>query len=177
MFVCHFYSYFVYIKPLSVEVRAKIAEKNSYTQVLNRVNEIKVKRDAIFAEYDSISLEEIDRLNKVVPAKINSVALLNDLSVIGARHNVSIKDFKVTDSENTNRDVVGSEIAGSYRTTSMHITLLGQYEDFLKFLGDIERSLSLIDVVTLGILPGSPTKSGAAGPMQITLEANTYSLR
>jgi len=169
--------YFVYIKPMTVEVKARKAEKEEYTKVLTRVDEIKVKRDNIIAEYNSISPEEIDRLGKVVPEKINPVALLNDLSVIGSAYGIIIKDFKVTDSDNTSRDVVGSEIPGSYKTSRITMNISAQYEEFLNFLEEIEYSLSLIDIVNLNIVPGEFSKSGAPGPMQISLEANTYSLR
>ncbi len=169
--------YFMYIKPLTVEVRARTAEKEEYTKVLTRVDEIKVKRDNIIAEYNSISPEEIDRLQKIIPEKINSVALLNDLSVIGSKYGVVIKDFKVSDSDNASRDVLGSEVSGSYKTTHITMNISAGYEGFLNFLEDIEYSLSLMDVVNLNIVPGSLAKNGAPGPMLIALEANTYSLR
>ncbi len=169
--------YFVYIKPMTVEVKARKAEKEEYTKVLTRVDEIKIKRDTIIEEYNSIPPEEIDRLNKIIPEKINSVSLLNDLSVLGSTYGIVIKDFKVADPDNSSRDVIGGGAPGSYKTSHITMSIVAQYEDFLNFLEDIEYSLSLLDVVNINILPGSLTKSGAPGPMQITLEANTYSLR
>ncbi len=169
--------YFMYIKPMTVEVKARRAEKEEYTKVLTRVDEIKTKRDNIIAEYNSISPEEIDRLNKIIPEKINSVSLLNDLSVIASAYGITIKEFKITDGDNASRDVVGANVSGVYKTSHITMNVNANYEVFLSFLEDIERSLSLIDVVNLNIVPGPTLKSGAPGPMQISLEANTYSLR
>lgn len=169
--------YFVYIKPMAIEVKARKLEKEEYTKVLTRVDDIKAKRDSVIAEYNAISPEEIDRLQKIIPEKVNSVALLNDLSVIGSTYGIVIKDFKVAETQNTNQDVVSGGSSGGYKTSHITMTIIASYESFLNFLEDMEYSLSLIDIVDINITPGSPTKSGGPGPMQIIIEADTYSLR
>lgn len=169
--------YFMYIKPMTVDIKLLTAKKDEYTQVLNRVKEIKEKREAVLAEYNSISAEEVDRLNKIIPEKVNSVALLNNLSAIGERYGVAIKDYKLSEADASGRDVLGTGAPGSYKTTTMSMHLIGRYDQFLNYLEDIEYSLSLIDVVSLNIIPGAPSKTGEAGQMDFTLEANTYSLR
>jgi Tfp pilus assembly protein PilO len=169
--------YFLYIKPLTVEIKVKNAQKAEYTKVLNRVKDIKEKREAIIADYNSISPEEVERLNKIVPEKINSVALLNDLNTIAERYSLVIKDFKLIESDNASHDVVNQENSGTSKTNQITLHVNGSYTDFLNFLEDIEYSLSLMDIVTLNIIPGSLSKNGEATTMEFALEANTYSLR
>jgi Tfp pilus assembly protein PilO len=169
--------YFMYIKPLTVEIKTKIAEKSEYTKVLTRVKQIKEKREAVLADYNSISPDEIDRLNKIIPEKVEAVPMLNNLSAIGERYGVLIKDFKVAETDPASHDVTGASSIGGHKTTAITIHLTGSYEQFLNFLEDVEYSLSLIDVTSLNIIPGALSKTGQAGLMEFALEANTYSLR
>ncbi len=169
--------YFMYIKPLTVEIKMKTAEKAEFTKVLSKVKEIKEKREAVLAEYNSISPDEIERLNKIIPEKIDAISMLNNLSVVGERYGVVIKDFKLSENDPNNQDVTGASHIGSHKTTGVTMHLSGNYDQFLNFLEDVEYSLSLIDVVSLNIIPGPLSKTGQAGVMEFALEANTYSLR
>lgn len=169
--------YFMYIKPLTIEIKMKTAEKAEYTKVLGRVKEIREKREAVLSEYNSIPVEEIERLNKIVPEKIDSITMLNNLNAIGERYGVAVKDFKMIDNDASNRDVIGAGNPGSFKTSTISMHLVGNYEQFLNFLEDVEYSLSLIDVTSLNIIPQALLRTGQAGIMDFTLEANTYSLR
>ena len=167
-------AYFVYIKPMTVDIKVHSLKKEEYSNVLNRVKEITEKRDSILADYESIPQTDIDRLNKIIPEKLNSVLLLNDLSVLGAKYGISIKDFKVTDN-NSNSDSIVSSSGSIYKTSSVTIGMKGEYIQMLNFLWNVESGLSLIDVVNLSVKPVADSKGTQL--VDFTLEANIYSLR
>ncbi|TSC70387.1 MAG: hypothetical protein CEO12_411 [Parcubacteria group bacterium Gr01-1014_46] len=167
--------YFVYIRPMTVDIKLLNIKKAEYKNVLNRVKEINEKREAILSEYNSIPEADIDRLNKMVPETLNSVELLNNLSVIGAQHGIIIKEFRAVDTSSNNSDVV-SNTGSPYKTNTITMRLTGQYNQFINYLWNVESGLSLIDVTNLIIRSSS---EGGKGPalMDFTLEAKVYSLR
>lgn len=161
---------------MTVEIRLRAEEKKQYQNVLNRVKEIEIKRENLLSEYNSISETEIDRLKKIVPEKVNSITLLNNLNALAARYNLVLKDYKVSNSDSGSRDVVDTSSTPPYKTTTISLSMSGQYEQFLSFLNELESALSLIDVVNLNIMPGI-SRPGQSAQSDFTLEANTYSLR
>lgn len=168
-------SYFVYIKPMSAEIRGLNAKKDEYNNILDRVKEINEKRDAVSMEYDTISQEELDRLNKIIPEKIDSTILSNDVSSIARKYGMSLKEFKVVNNGNANQ-IVESNSSETYKTTTVTMKLSGQYNQFLSLLEEMEYGLNLIDVTNLIIKQGSETNNLQA-QMDYTLEFKTYSLR
>lgn len=168
-------AYFVYIKPMAVEVKINTIKKSQYTDVLNRVKEIKQKREEVLAEYNSISEEDIARLKKIIPETLNPVILSNDLSRLASDNQVTLKEFKVSDT-NADTGAVAEVSESIYKKTTINMTFSGQYENFVRFLTDVESGLSLIDIVSL-IIKSVDSSSGRQMPMDYVLEVNTYSLR
>lgn len=171
-------TYFVYIKPLSVEVKALNVKKAEYADVLSRVKEIKEKRDAILLDYDSISPDDIDRLNKIIPETVDPTTLANDISNLGSKYGISVKDFKVNEPSGGQREGVVGDIGQVYKTTSVSVALTGGYSQFLEFLSEVESGLSLFDIIKLNVKPGAQSGNQAnQSNYTFTLEANVYSLR
>ncbi len=177
-------AYFMYIKPMSVEVRVLNAKKAEYNHLLNTVQEIKEKRDAVLLDYNTLSPEEIDKLNKIIPATLNPVLYLNDISSLALKNNLLIKDYRVADNQNGVITATETVSVNSYKTTNITIRVSGSYQQFLNFMNEIESALSLTDVVSLKIdAPGSGTMSPSGQiknvvlPLDYTLEAKVYSLK
>lgn len=170
-------AYFIYIKPLSADIKVLNVKKTEYNDVLNRVKEIKEKRDQLLSQYDNISLEDLDKLNKIIPESINSVILLNNLNNVGSKYGIAVKDYKVTEPNIENVEVVVAENPNEiYKTNKVTMTITGQYHQFLAFIDEMESSLTLFDIVSLNIKPVLNQGVGA-NVMDYVLEANVYSLR
>jgi hypothetical protein len=176
-------AYFVYIKPMVVEVKVLGAQKKEYTNLLNTVQEIKEKRDAVLQDYNSLSPEEISRLNKIIPDTFNSVLLLNNLNGIAQRHNVVIKDYKANDSDMGGGVVIDGTGDAVFKTSTINLKVIAQYSDFLSFMKELESSLTLMDIIKLSIDKGlaTPTTQGKvvqnSASMDYVLEAKVYSLK
>ena len=70
-----------------------------------------------------------------------------------------------------------------YATTKAHFSFSSTYESFQLFLNDLEKSLSLLNVTSLSLVPETETTStkkiNGASPIiyQFTVELETYSLK
>lgn len=169
--------YFLYINPMWTEIGLKRAEKAQYTNILEKVRELKTKRDEISARYNNIPAEDIEMLGKIIPSKFDGASLANDINVMASRYGMNIKEFRTTAPKTETRETGDVAIVDEkYRTIITSFKLSGQYGEFLKFLKDLQSSLHLVDIVNLSIRPVSGTKTGDAN-LEYSLDVQTYSLR
>lgn len=168
--------YFVYIKPTGDKVKALSIKKSGYDNILSKTKELKQTREDILTVYNSISIEDIDRLNKIVPETFSPVLFLNDLTAIVSQYGMKVGDFKTNEPKPENRAAIIAQSKGdSYVTTIVNFSLSGPYSEFLKLLNDLESSLRLIDVV--GLTVTSNYRSTSENSLNYSLELKTYSLR
>ena len=169
--------YFFYINPTVAEIKTLSSKKVEYNNALVGAGELKAKRDDVLTQYNNISADNIDKLNKIIPATFNSVLFANDVNSIASGDGMSIKDFKVDEPTTDLRDTILSQSQNNlYKTTVITFSVIGQYSQFLKFIGSLESSLRLVDIVGLSVKTLGGQKSGDS-PLQFLLEMNTYSLR
>jgi Tfp pilus assembly protein PilO len=169
-------AYFLYISPMISEVKALALKKSEYNDVLNQAKELASKRDSLLTEYNNIPPEQIDRLKKIVPDTFSSDIFANNMNVLAAKYGIVIKEMKVSEPVVEVRDAILTESETSpFKTSVVTMKLSGNFDQFVKFLADVESSLRLIDLNSLSVTGATSKKS--TDPEEYTLEMNTYSLR
>ena len=159
------------------EIGLKNTEKVEYEGILEKVTELKTKRDEISTKYNNIPRESIEMLDKIIPSKPDGVSLVNDINLMASRYGMSIKEFKTDVSKPASRDAPNTEVeAEKYKTAITTFRLSGQYGEFLKFLKDLELSLHLVDVTGLFMRSSQGVKLGDTA-LEYSLSIQTYSLK
>ena len=170
-------AYFLYISPALGEVDILKAKRMEYTNILEKANELKEERDKALAAYNNISEDDLARLNKIIPHQFDPVLFANDLNALASRYGMTIKNLKADTLKPETSETTDAPVESPlYRTTTVSFKLTGQYEQFIKFLQDIESSLQLIDVTSLSIKPIGGEKS-TEDFLDYSLEVNTYALQ
>ncbi len=169
--------YFFYVSPTVGEVKTLRAKKAEYSNVLQKAQELKVKRDAILTEYSSLSEDEVSRLNKIIPDKFDTVLFANDIFSMASQSGLSFSDFKAVSPTTDSRSGVEVEVPDTslYKTNPVTFKLKGTYLQFLKLLPKFEASLHLMDITGLHIRPSVDPKTPEG--VEILVELNTYSLK
>ncbi|MEQ1561555.1 MAG: type 4a pilus biogenesis protein PilO [Nitrospira sp.] len=171
--------YYMYISPLTTDVSKLIAQKNQYSDVLTKAEEIKAKREDVSAKYSSISPDNINKLGRLIPDTFDAILFLNDISAIAARYNMSIRDFRSNSAVTATRgdsDVVSD---APFQVVTVGFAVTGTYDQFKKFISEVESSLRLMDISTLNITPELSVATGKTGAdaYNYSLEVKTYSLK
>ena len=172
--------YFMYIKPTLAEISTLSEKKTEYLNVLLKSKELKARRDVALSAYNNISADDIDKLSKIVPVKFDSVLFANDLNSIASRYGMFIKDLKIDQTKTEGRSLENVQTDGkTYKTITVFFWLSGQYEQFVRFLKDIESSLRLLDVsnLTISANVSAGVKSLIVSIPDYSLEIYTYSLQ
>ncbi len=171
--------FFFHIDPRYEAVQGLQEQQDQYEQALVRAQELQTVRDQLLSRYDSFSQDDIARLERIVPDRINVVKLVADIDGVAAKYGIAVADIQVTDDtvDNSN-EVVSAESAMPFMTTEIELTFNASYENLVSFLTDLETSLQVVDIVSIAFTPAS---GGATGPQtgiyEYTIALHAYWLR
>jgi Tfp pilus assembly protein PilO len=167
-------TYFFLISPKIGEVKSLIAEKAQYADVLNKVEEINQKRDALLTDYNNIPQEDLDKLQKVIPDTFDAADFANDINNLATQFGLAIKTY--AEESGQSNGTVDVQDAVPYKTHAVAFTVAGQYASFMKFLDAAETNLNLTDIDSLSIKSSTDAKSSQE-TLEITVKLSTYSLK
>ena len=132
------------------EAKELSALANEYQSVLKNISQIVELRDSLLATYATIPVVEIDRMNKVLPDNIDTVRLALDLDSMAARYGISIKNIQTILGTNRNANlIVLPEYESAYETATFMFGFVSSYDNFMRFLADIEKNLRIMDIKSI----------------------------
>ena len=140
-------NYFSEIKRLRKQI-------SSYNETINTAKKVKISIDKILGEYNAISQENADRINKMVPSGAESMKLVVQIDDMMRKNGLNLASIdskevagKKSDSgAQKNEDKTAESI-------SLSIKAQGPYESFRSFIEELEKSLRLIDINSVKISP------------------------
>jgi Tfp pilus assembly protein PilO len=166
----------MYISPLWAEMSDIRAKKENYDNVLSKIEELKAERDSALNAYDSISPNDLAKLEKMIPVTFDSVKFLNDMGALSSKHGLSMDTFASTAGGADMGRSVNSLDNGGYKSNSVTLHVAGTLPQFINFLKDLESSLRIIDLTSLSMAPAPSTQKNVT-TLQYTLVLTVYSLK
>lgn len=165
-----------YTHPAYQSAKALAAQAAAYDDALNKAQDLRERRDELLSKYNTFSVEDRQRLVRGLPDNVDNIRLIIDINNIAARHNLSLKNVElgeVSDSRAVRNDLMVGASGDAVGSVELSFTVGAAYEDFLAFLQDLERSLRLVEVESIGF--SAPEQGG--GRSDYTLTIRTYWLR
>ncbi len=171
--------YFIYMKPTYMLINQKQAKFSEYQNVLNKVKEIKTKRDDLSSRYSNITQSDLDRMNKMIPKNFVTENYVNEISTLAVMHGMKISRMGVIVPVPSDQVGRATDLEGGVVTITSKFTVTGTYDQFLLFLKDLETSLRLIDVTGLAAKArgGDSKTKESEGLIDYVVDASTYALR
>ncbi|HEY4489182.1 MAG TPA: hypothetical protein VJA87_01735 [Candidatus Paceibacterota bacterium] len=163
--------FFGYVNPTrSGSIASSKAQIASYESALEAAERFKEREAELIIAQANIPSDGLARLAGFLPDGVDNVQIILDLNTLAARSGITLSDFETSTDE-------GSSSGGSQTTTqqpqgpsdingdtsfgfnsdgpidSLEITVsaTGTYASFRNFLDGIERSLRLLDVVSVSV--------------------------
>lgn len=145
------------------------ADKQSFEEALQYSRELQTLRDELLTQYNSISQEDLARLNELLPPQIDSGSLIVILEDRAKNRGLLLKKIDVSEKKLTADPfaVIGAALP-PFRVLGLSLSVSGSYGSFLEFLADLEKSLRIIDVEQI-VFSG-----GASEVIEFQLSAKTY---
>lgn len=186
---------FFYVKPSYDTVQQRRIDVAKLDVTLKDTSAIQTLIDQTEKTLGNIDQTELSRFMIFLPQTTDAIGLANNIQHIALGRGIVISDIKVVESKpktgSDQQSGIGDVAAGvkaavsapTYGTTKTTFTLISNTEAFRLFLGDLEKSLGLMNVTSLSFAPASDSKENqkvkrvGAPVYQYSLEVETYSLK
>lgn len=152
---------FGFINPQYAKYQILAKDKAQYDTAYSQARDVRTAREKLIASASNISNTEKSRLSKVLPDTVDTVRLTMDMNGIASKYGITIKkiDVKVEDKKANAAYVAPSPFvtaakAEDFRALPLSFSVTASYENFNKFLLDLEKSLRIIDITSISIAPG-----------------------
>lgn len=183
--------YFTVTKNILAEANSIRAVNNQYSSAIANADQLVKVRDQVLKEWRSISPDDQDKLDKMIPSTVDNIRLIIDLNSVALRHGFSLKNIKATAATapktsstaliNNGATVATAGGGASGRgltisnpildTVNLSFSVTAPYNQFIAFLQDLEANLRIMDVTHLTVTANN------TGTYDFGLELKTYWLR
>lgn len=137
-------NYFPEIK----EIRSRISV---YNKNIETIRNVKNSVNKLLEEYNSISQENIDKVNKMIPSNSDSMKLVVQIENMMKKRGLNFKSIDIKESAKESSVKKEGEEDKVVSPLSLSIKAQGSYRALYLFLEDAERSLRLMDIGSVKI--------------------------
>jgi Tfp pilus assembly protein PilO len=167
--------YFTYTSSAWGTALAMKATNDQYTSAIANAERLVSVRDSVLKDYNDISSEDRDNLDKMLPNTVDNIRLVIDLNNVALQHGLALKGVTATAKD----DSSGQSSAGSaggisiptLDTVSVSFSVSAPYQQFISFMQDLEASLRIMDVTHLTVTAND------TGTYDFAVQLNTYWMR
>jgi len=171
--------FFLYTKPAYDEIQGTSGQVDRFNQALERARELQDLKRSLLARFNTFTPDQLNRLSKLLPDHVDNVRLVLDLDNLALQNNMTVQNvtFNTRKRDEENQSVIGSLTSASTPVDSLilEFSISGTYDDFVRFMDDLESSLRIVDLVGLNL-----QRSSVGGDAQLyafTVAVRTYWLK
>ncbi len=136
------------------EIKVLRKQVSSYNETINTAKKVRISIDKTLGIYNSISQDNVDRINKMVPSGSESMKLVVQIDDMMRKSGLTLLSIDSKDTINNKPVSIGkkneSKTAGS---VFLSMKAKGSYESFHSFVEKLEKNLRLADVNSVKINP------------------------
>lgn len=159
-------------------VRSSVSTANTNLQTADKLAQ---SREALINTYNSISKADLDNLQTLLPDTVNNIRLIIQINSLATKNGLSLLRNVEYQSEQDAPDAAQQSAESAsrpYGEFTIAFQTTGQYQNFLAFMGDLERNLRLVDVTKVDFTTNeSVTAQTPASSITYKISLKTYWLK
>lgn len=177
--------FFTYTSKQYTKVKELRAVNAAYEKAIADSVELIKKRDQVVSAYNSISEQDRQRLERILPDHVDSIRLINDIKSLLARRAVTLKSVKTGSAnaivgkgnvkENPSASIVSNQPAEDegdvVKSETLNLQFTTSYDTFLEILRDLESSLRIMEISAVKFTPKD------TGQYDFEVDVKTFWLR
>lgn len=173
--------YFTYTSGVWVEVKEVKAVNDQYLSAIDNAQELISLRDQVQKQYNSISIEDREKLDKMLPDTVDNIRLVIDLNNVALQNGLSLKNISAGAKTAGNDVNASSKSFASNRngtisiptldTVNVSFSVSATYQQFISFMQALEANLRIMDITHLSVTAND------TGTYDFSVQINTYWLR
>lgn len=136
------------------EIKVLRKQVSSYNETINTAKKVRSSIDKTLGEYNAISQDNVDRINKIIPSGADSMKLVVQIDDMMRKNGLILTSIDSKDAIDK-KSVQGAAKNGGLTAEPVYLSIKaqGSYESFHSFIRKLEKSLRLIDVNSVKINP------------------------
>ncbi len=156
-------------RPIFDEAKTLSAQKGELENVLLQFQKLRKVRDNLMTQYNSISPDDLARLNEVLPSEPDSGGLLVNLENLSRASGALLK--KVDIKEKKEGVIMFGKAPEIFERLPFEISIASSYEAFRSLLAGLEQNLRLSDVSEISFT------ASEKNTYEFLIKADTYWLK
>ena len=160
-------TFILYINPAYQDLGTLRTQKAEYDEALNNSKILQSIRGTLSEKYKNFSTTDLTKLEKLLPDNVDNIKLILEIQRIASTYGMTLQNVKFdTDTAkpatSSQAGFVTSGAAQSaskkdFGTFDLQFSTQGQYNNFVSFLSDLEKSLRIVDVKSVSFTSTSTT--------------------
>ncbi len=165
--------FMLYTDPTYQTIKALSVQNTSYTDALQKAQELRSVRDNLLAKRNNFQPTDLDKIQHLLPDNVDNIRLIIDINNIASRHGLSLSNVNLGNLDKDGNNPADNSATPGSPTGSVDVGFsvkTNDYNTFLAFLQDLEHSLRLLDVMNLGFT----VNQGSTDGVTYTFTVRTY---
>lgn len=166
--------FFLFARPELDKITILQAEESEIAQSLAELQELAKLRDTLLSQYNAVNPLDIERLDKIVPSKIDSGLLIAELEAFSQQYNIVLNSISISDERQQRQQqqqrggVVRETAEQPFQKLPISLQAAGTYGSIRDFLKRLEINTRVIDITQMRF------SSGEEDFFEFQIEADTY---
>lgn len=139
-------SFFTFTDPLYTKVKDIEKEEVQYDEALSKSRELQTIRDALLSKFNTFNLSDIERLEKLLPNNVDNVRLILEIDNTASKYGMNLRDVSISGGDDNNSKNIVEATAKDFYTITLSFTVSSSYENFVKFIEELENKLRIVDI-------------------------------
>lgn len=158
--------FFTWSNPYWKDIQDLRAQEVSFNEALSNTRKIQEKQNALLDQYKTISPEDLDRINKTLPSKPNSIKFIMEMENILQKSGMILKTINVQDEEFGQKNDFPQK--KDFNETRFSMKIVGSYETLRLLLKNLETNLRPVNITSLSF------SVAEVNFYEYNIEASTY---
>jgi len=162
-------SFFFFTFGAYKDIKVLRANTSEYNTALANFNQLQKVRDVLRDQYNTFSTSDLTRLDRMLPDYVDNIRLIIEIQNMAVRYGLTLTNVKFSISGKATT-VQGAKASPQnsqalalmnkeYGVFELEFSTVGPYENFVKFSKDIEKSLRLVDIMSVGFSSIDPVRT------------------
>jgi len=140
--------FILYIIPTYGEIKTVGQQKTEYLKVIQNARLLQDKRDQLLQKYNRFTLDDVERLERMLPTNPDNVKLILEIDALAQRQGITLQNVKIDQQDTANER--GSRTTQNANPDigklSLQFTTTGPYPGYVQFIESLEKNLRLMNV-------------------------------
>lgn len=161
--------FFLYTQPTYDQTQQISGQISEYNSALDKASELQQLKQQLLSRYNAFNPDDLNRLQKLLPDHVDNIRLILDMDGMASTYGMTLANVDISGNSSSQQTGVQPTVATigastqKYDALTIHFSVDSTYQDFLKFLNDLQTSLRIVDIVNLQIASAGNTRIPIGG--------------